>query len=149
VTLLYRQSSIRCGDTVAQISITVYIVQTTFTPTATKPQTADPSNWSADCCPPLSRGGPLDRDAAERLSRTLKAIADPARLQVLSFLRSRPNGEACACDLVEPLGLAQPTVSHHLKVLYEAGILEREKRATWVHYRLPDDRLPSICQALI
>jgi ArsR family transcriptional regulator, arsenate/arsenite/antimonite-responsive transcriptional repressor len=115
---------------------------------AAKPRTADPSNWSYDCCPPLSRKGPLDRDEAERLSRTLKAIADPARLQVLSILRSRPTGEACACDLVEPLGLAQPTVSHHLKVLYEAGLLEREKRATWVHYRLPDDRLPSICQAL-
>jgi ArsR family transcriptional regulator, arsenate/arsenite/antimonite-responsive transcriptional repressor len=116
---------------------------------ATKSDTADPSNWSASCCPPLSRGGPLDRDQAERLSRTLKAIADPARLQVLSFLRSRPNGEACACDLVAPLGLAQPTVSHHLKVLYEAGVLEREKRATWVYYRLPDDRLPNICRALI
>ena len=113
------------------------------------PPTADPSNWSDDCCPPLSRDGRLGRDEAERLSTTLKAIADPARLQVLSFLRSRPNGEACACDLVEPLRLAQPTVSHHLKVLYEAGVLEREKRATWVHYRLPDDRLPSIRQALI
>lgn len=115
---------------------------------ATSSHTADPSNWSGRCCPPLSRGGPLDRDEAERLSRTLKAIADPARLQVLSFLRSRPNGEACACDFVEPLGLAQPTVSHHLKVLHEAGLLEREKRATWVHYRLPHDRLPSIRQAL-
>jgi ArsR family transcriptional regulator, arsenate/arsenite/antimonite-responsive transcriptional repressor len=115
---------------------------------STKSHTADPSNWSASCCPPLSGAGPLDRDEAERLSRTLKAIADPARLQVLSFLRSRPNGEACACDLVEPLGLAQPTVSHHLKVLHEAGLLEREKRATWVHYRLPDDRLASIRQAL-
>jgi ArsR family transcriptional regulator, arsenate/arsenite/antimonite-responsive transcriptional repressor len=117
-------------------------------PPATKPQAADPSNWSDDCCPPLTGSGRLDRDQAERLSRTLKAIADPARLQVLSFLRSRPNGEACACDLVEPLGLAQPTVSHHLKVLYETGVLEREKRATWVYYRLPDDRLPSIRQAL-
>jgi ArsR family transcriptional regulator, arsenate/arsenite/antimonite-responsive transcriptional repressor len=124
-------------------------MQTMPTQAATKPRTADPSNWSADCCPSLSAGGPLDRDEAERLSRTLKAVADPARLQVLSILRSRPDGEACACDLVEPLGLAQPTVSHHLKVLYQAGLLEREKRATWVHYRLPDDRLPSICQALI
>jgi ArsR family transcriptional regulator, arsenate/arsenite/antimonite-responsive transcriptional repressor len=119
------------------------------TATATKPPTADPSNWSDDCCPPLSGGGRLGRDEAERLSTTLKAIADPARLQALSFLRSRPHGEACACDLVGPLRLAQPTVSHHLKVLYEAGLLEREKRATWVHYRLPDDRLPSIRQALI
>jgi ArsR family transcriptional regulator len=117
-------------------------------PSVTKPPTADPSNWSEDCCPPLSGGGSLDRHEAERLGRTLKAIADPARLQVLSFLRSRPNGEACACDLVEPLGLAQPTVSHHLKVLYEAGVVERERRSTWVYYRLPGDRLPSICQAL-
>jgi ArsR family transcriptional regulator len=105
------------------------------------------SQWAAACCPPLS--ATLDRDDAEQLARTLKAIADPARLQVLSYLRSRPDGEACACDFVEPLGLAQPTVSHHLKILYEAGLLERDKRATWVYYRLPDDRLPSICQALL
>ena len=117
---------------------------------ATKPRTGGPLELVRRLLPaPLAAAGPLDRDEAERLSRTLKAIADPARLQVLSFLRSRPNGEACACDLVEPLGLAQPTVSHHLKVLYESGVLEREKRATWVYYRLPDDRLPSICQALI
>jgi ArsR family transcriptional regulator, arsenate/arsenite/antimonite-responsive transcriptional repressor len=116
---------------------------------STKPATRDPSNWSGDCCPALSGDAPLGRDDAEQLSRTLKAIADPARLQVLSFLRSRPNGEACACDLVAPLGLAQPTVSHHLKVLYQAGVLEREKRATWVYYRLPGDRLPSICKALV
>jgi ArsR family transcriptional regulator len=110
---------------------------------------ADPSNWSDDCCPRLTAARPLARDDAERLARTLKALADPARLQVLSFLRSRPNAEACACDFVEPLGLAQPTVSHHLKVLYEAGVLERERRATWIYYRLPDDRLPSICNALL
>jgi ArsR family transcriptional regulator len=107
------------------------------------------SKWGAECCPPLSGPAPLERDEAEQLARTLKAIADPARLQVLSFLRSRPNREACACDFVEPLGLAQPTVSHHLKVLYEAGLLERERRATWIYYRLPDDRLPSICNALL
>ena len=113
------------------------------------PNRQTPRTGPTTAARPSRGGGPLDRDEAERLSRTLKAIADPARLQVLSFLRSRPNGEACACDLVEPLGLAQPTVSHHLKVLYESGVLEREKRATWVYYRLPDDRLPSICQALI
>jgi ArsR family transcriptional regulator len=118
------------------------------TTSESKPSTA-PSNWSEDCCPHLTGRQPLARDDAERLARTLKALADPARLQVLSFLRSRPNPEACACDFVEPLGLAQPTVSHHLKVLYEAGLLEREKRATWVYYRLPEDRLPSICQALL
>jgi ArsR family transcriptional regulator len=107
------------------------------------------SDWAAACCPPLAGGRALERPEAERLARTLKALADPARLQVLSFLRSRPDREACACDFVEPLGLAQPTVSHHLKVLYEAGVLERDKRATWVYYRLPEDRLPSICEALL
>jgi ArsR family transcriptional regulator, arsenate/arsenite/antimonite-responsive transcriptional repressor len=118
------------------------------TPTRS-PRTADAERWVEECCPTLGGDAPLSRAEAERLSRTLKAIADPARLQVLSYLRSQPNGEACACDLVEPLGLAQPTVSHHLKVLYEAGVLEREKRATWVYYRLPDDRLPGIRQALL
>jgi ArsR family transcriptional regulator, arsenate/arsenite/antimonite-responsive transcriptional repressor len=107
------------------------------------------SAWGAACCPPLAGGEALKREEAERLARTLKAIAEPARLQVLSLLRSHPDGKACACDFVEPLGLAQPTVSHHLKVLYEAGLLEREKRATWVYYRLPEDRLPSICAALL
>ena len=92
---------------------------------------------------------PLGRAEAEQLAKTVKAIAEPARLQILSFLRASENGEACACDFVEPLGLAQPTVSHHLKVLYDAGLLEREKRATWVVYRLPEDRLPNICSALL
>jgi ArsR family transcriptional regulator, arsenate/arsenite/antimonite-responsive transcriptional repressor len=118
------------------------------TTTPAKPNT-DPSNWSDDCCPNLTAARPLPRDHAERLARTLKALADPARLQVLSFLRSQPNAEACACDFVGPLGLAQPTVSHHLKVLYETRVLEREKRATWIYYRLPEDRLSSICQALL
>jgi ArsR family transcriptional regulator, arsenate/arsenite/antimonite-responsive transcriptional repressor len=117
--------------------------------TTRTPRTPDSSIWSEQCCPALAGDAPISRAEAEQLSRTLKAIADPARLQVLSFLRSQPNSEACACDLVAPLGLAQPTVSHHLKVLYEAGVLERDKRATWVYYRLPNDRLPSICQALI
>jgi ArsR family transcriptional regulator len=117
--------------------------------TTRSPRTSGPASWVEECCPTLAGDAPISRDEAERLSRTLKAIADPARLQVLSYLRSQPNREACASDLVEPLGLAQPTVSHHLKVLYEAGVLEREKRATWVYYRMPDDRLPGICQALL
>lgn len=102
----------------------------------------------ADAASP-NLAGPLSRAEAERLAKTVKAIADPARLQILSFLRALENREACACDFVEPLGLAQPTVSHHLKVLYDAGLLEREKRATWVFYRLPEDRLPNICRALL
>jgi ArsR family transcriptional regulator, arsenate/arsenite/antimonite-responsive transcriptional repressor len=117
--------------------------------TSSTDSTRPASDWGEACCPPLGGGGALERPEAERLAHTLKAIADPARLQVLSYLRGRPNREACACDFVEPLGLAQPTVSHHLKVLHEAGLLQREKRATWVYYRLPEDRLPSICAALL
>ncbi len=99
------------------------------------------------CCPPLS--APLDRGDAEQLAATLKALADPARLQVLSVLRAQPGNEACACHFVEPLGLSQPTVSHHLKVLHAAGILERERRGSWIHYRLPETKLASICAALL
>jgi ArsR family transcriptional regulator len=120
-----------------------------MTTAASAATTAPGSEWGAACCPPLAGGATLERPEAERLAHTLKAIADPARLQVLSYLRSQPNREACACDFVDPLGLAQPTVSHHLKVLYEAGLLERDKRATWIYYRLPEDRLPSICAALL
>lgn len=83
---------------------------------------------------------PLDRGAAEVLARALKAVADPARLQLLSLIRASPSGEMCACDLVEPLGLSQPTVSHHLKVLIDAGILTRERRRSWAYFRLVPER---------
>jgi ArsR family transcriptional regulator len=87
-------------------------------------------------CVPLSLASPLDREDAERLSKILKALADPTRLQLVSLIKSAPNGEACVCDPTEPLGLRQPTVSHHLKVLVQAGLLQRERRATWVWYSL-------------
>lgn len=84
----------------------------------------------------LSQAGePLDRQEAERLAKLLKAVADPARLRLLSIIHSAPEGEVCVCDLVEPLGLTQPTVSHHLKVLTDAGLLTRERRGTWAYYR--------------
>ncbi|MGB2737434.1 MAG: metalloregulator ArsR/SmtB family transcription factor, partial [Candidatus Nanopelagicales bacterium] len=82
---------------------------------------------------------PMSRDEAERLAHVLKAVADPARLQLLSLIRS--NGEACACDLYEPLGLSQPTVSHHLKVLTEAGLIHREQRGTWAWFTINPARL--------
>lgn len=104
------------------------------------------SRWGEHCCPALAET--LDRDHAERLASTLKAIADPARLQILSLLRSRTEGEACACDFVAPLGLAQPTVSHHLKVLGEAGLLEREQRGRWAYFRLVPERLEVVRRAL-
>ena len=80
--------------------------------------------------------GRLGRTDAVHLAAGFKAIADPARLQLLSFVAAQPSGEACVCHLTTPLGLSQPTVSHHLKVLFEAGLLERERRGTWVYYRI-------------
>ena len=82
---------------------------------------------------------PIARQEAEQLARLLKAVADPARLQLLSLVRS--GGEACACDLNEPVGLSQPTVSHHLKVLVEAGLLTREQRGTWAWFKVNEERM--------
>ncbi|MGW7362074.1 ArsR/SmtB family transcription factor [Streptomyces sp. NPDC054841] len=76
----------------------------------------------------------IDRAEAERLAVMLKAIADPTRLQLLRLIERAPGGEACVCDLTECLGLRQPTVSHHLKLMTEAGLLDRERRGTWVWY---------------
>jgi ArsR family transcriptional regulator, arsenate/arsenite/antimonite-responsive transcriptional repressor len=92
----------------------------------------------AKCCPQVL-AAPLDEDAAERLAGALRVLADPARLRLLSLIGASPNGEACVCDLTAPLGLSQPTVSHHLKVLTEAGLLGREQRGRWVfHWLLPE-----------
>jgi len=85
---------------------------------------------------------------AEQLAAAFKAIADPARLWLLSFIATQPSGEACVCHLTEPLGLTQPTVSHHLKVLYDAGLLDRDRRGTWVHYRIVPERLAALREAL-
>lgn len=87
------------------------------------------------CCAPLARA-PLSAEDAVTLARTVKAIADPARLRLLSLVAASDGGEACVCDLVEPLALSQPTVSHHLKVLVDAGLLDREKRGVWAYYSL-------------
>lgn len=86
------------------------------------------------CCPPAS-SALTDEDAAA-LARTLKALADPTRLRLLSLIAAGEGGEACVCDLVEPVGLSQPTVSHHLKVLTNAGLVTREKRGVWAHYSI-------------
>jgi ArsR family transcriptional regulator, arsenate/arsenite/antimonite-responsive transcriptional repressor len=83
---------------------------------------------------------PLGRPEAERLAKLLKALSDPARLQLLSLIHAAAEGEACVCDLTEPLGLSQPTVSHHLKILVEAGMLVRDRRGTWAYYRLVPER---------
>lgn len=96
-----------------------------------------PIDISACCAEGLAE--PLDRAEAEHLARVLKAVAEPARLQLLSLIRS--TGEACACELNEPVGLSQPTVSHHLKVLADAGLIVREQRGQWAWFRADEDRI--------
>ena len=85
------------------------------------------------CCSPLV-STPLTAEAAEQISPLLKALADPVRLRLLSLVAAHADGEACVCDLNEAFELSQPTISHHLKVLHEAGLLDRTKRGTWVYY---------------
>ena len=99
------------------------------------------------CCSPLVRQ-PLTAAAATDLARTLKAIADPARLRLLSMIAAHEGGEACVCDLTEPLGLSQPTVSHHLRVLVDAGLLTRDKRGVWAYFTLVPGALDSLADVL-
>jgi ArsR family transcriptional regulator len=98
-----------------------------------------------ECCEPVLEA-PLDAAEAEQLAAGFKVIADPARLRLLSLIAAR--GEACACDLVAPLGISQPTVSHHLKTLHEAGLVERDKRGRWVYYRPVPARLEILSRAI-
>ena len=99
------------------------------------------------CCAPLVRQ-PLSAAEATDLARTLKAIADPARLRLLSMIAAHEGGEACVCDLTEPLRLSQPTVSHHLKVLVDAGLLTRDKRGVWAYFTLVPGALDNLADVL-
>lgn len=98
------------------------------------------------CAPPLREA--LAAEGAEKLAKTLKAIADPARLRLISMVAAHEDAEACVCDLTEPLGLSQPTVSHHLKVLVDAGLLTRDKRGTWAYYRLVPGALDALARSV-
>jgi ArsR family transcriptional regulator, arsenate/arsenite/antimonite-responsive transcriptional repressor len=102
----------------------------------------------ATSCPPLL-AGPLDANEADALADALKVIADPARLRLLSLIQAQPSGEACVCHLTEPLGLTQPTVSHHLKVLLNAGLVEREQRGSWAYFRVVPDQLRTLRELLV
>ncbi|MBC9002299.1 ArsR/SmtB family transcription factor [Micromonospora aurantiaca (nom. illeg.)] len=102
---------------------------------------------AAPAVSPLA-GEPIKRADAERLAGVLKAVADPARLRLLSLIQSAPEGEASVSDLTTPLGLSQPTVSHHLRILTEAGLLERDKRGVWAYYRLVPSALAAIAELL-
>jgi ArsR family transcriptional regulator len=102
---------------------------------------------SAASCPPLLQAA-LEQDDAIRLASALKTIADPARLRLLSLIQAQPGGEACVCHLTEPLGLTQPTVSHHLKVLLDAGLVARDRRGSWAYYRVVPETLRVLRDAL-
>lgn len=99
------------------------------------------------CCSPLTTAI-LDEADATELAEALKVLADPARLRILSLVANSTVGEVCACDLVEPLGRSQPTVSHHLSMLVDAGFLTREKRGKWSWYRVVPQRLELLRSAL-
>ncbi|MET4060222.1 ArsR family transcriptional regulator [Arthrobacter sp. UYP6] len=99
----------------------------------TTPTAADPV--AAACCTPLTREV-LGAEEAVQFARLLKAVAEPTRLRLVSLIAAQENQEACVCDLTEPFGLGQPTISHHLKILVDAGILHREKRGVWAYYSI-------------
>lgn len=102
---------------------------------------------SLACCAPITATVLSDADADE-LARAFAAVADPVRLRLLSLIAATPAGEACACNLVEPVNKSQPTVSHHLKILHEAGLVSRERRGTWMWYRIVPERLAQLRAAL-
>jgi ArsR family transcriptional regulator len=99
------------------------------------------------CCAPLLRE-PITASQAADLARLLKALADPTRLRLVSMVAAHEDGEACVCDLTEPLGLTQPTISHHLKILVDAGIFTRDKRGVWAYYALRPAALQALAAVL-
>ena len=101
----------------------------------------------AACCSTLT-GEALSIEGAQEFARILKAIADPTRLRLVSLVAAHEGNEACVCDLIDPVGLGQPTVSHHLKILVDAGVLDREKRGIWSYYTLRAETLERIASFL-
>jgi ArsR family transcriptional regulator len=102
----------------------------------------DPADAAA-CCPPLS-AQPLSAEQAEQIAPMLKALADPVRLRLMSLVASHEGGEACICNLNAAFDLSQPTISHHMKVLHDAGLVDRDKRGVWVYYRARPQALASL-----
>ena len=102
---------------------------------------------AAECCTPVVRE-PLTASQAADLAYILKALADPTRLRLVSMVAAHEGGEACVCDLTDPLGLTQPTISHHLKILVGAGIFSRDKRGKWAYYTLVPGALDAVSAVL-
>lgn len=100
-----------------------------------------------DCCSPLM-AAPLDEDDADELAHAFKALADPVRLRLLSLIAAADGGCACSCDLESPVGKSQPTVSHHLSVLADAGLVTKEKQGRWVYCSVVPERLAALRDVL-
>lgn len=117
----------------------------------TSDQTAGISTSEMDvsCCVPSNEPQSMLATDAEALALRFKALADPNRLRILSIVATSTEAETCVCDLSEPLSLGQPTVSHHLKILVEAGLLSREKRGVWAYYSLVPGAMESLAATLI
>ncbi len=99
------------------------------------------------CCTPLL-SGPVDEADAAGTAAVFAALGDPVRLRIISMMSTAPGGTVCGCDLEEPLGISQPTVSHHLRILREAGLVEGTRKGRWVHYRLVPERMAEMRHAL-
>jgi ArsR family transcriptional regulator, arsenate/arsenite/antimonite-responsive transcriptional repressor len=121
-----------------------YADQVTATAAAVTPV---PQAQASECCAPLLRQ-PITTGQAAALARMLKALADPVRLQLVSMVAAHEGGEACVCELTGPLGLTQPTISHHLKILVDAGIFTRDKRGVWAYYALVPASLDALAAVL-
>lgn len=101
----------------------------------------------AACCSPVT-AGVLDDAAADRLARVFKALGDPTRIKLLSLIAATGDDGACVCDLIEPVRLSQPTVSHHMRQLVDAGLITREQRGKWAYFRLVDGALAAVAGTL-
>jgi ArsR family transcriptional regulator len=113
---------------------------------ATSLPVIEPESLAA-CCSPMT-GGVVSDQTAETLARVFKALSDPTRVKLISLIAAAPEGEACICDMTAPVGLSQPTVSHHMKLLVEAGLATRERRGKWAYYRVVPQVLRSLAAAL-
>ena len=129
-------------DVLMALSLSQRIGVCQYRPVSTSLIVLDPVGAAA-CCPPLA-AQPLSQAQAEQIAPLLKALADPVRLRLMSLIASHAGGEACVCDLNDAFDLSQPTISHHLKVLHDAGLLDRDKRGVWVFYRVRPAALASL-----
>jgi ArsR family transcriptional regulator, arsenate/arsenite/antimonite-responsive transcriptional repressor len=135
-------------NTLGKISTIVNMSDSTKGDVVPSSATSSVRPASVGCCIPATGSPALDEAQATELASTFRVLADPSRLRLLSLVASAPNGEACACDLVGPVGRSQPTVSHHLAMLVEAGLLTRDKRGRWAWYSVVPGRLEELRSAL-